>query len=84
MVTLKAKVNRNVGTILGETPLEPKQELGEEVEDVWRTVSARVRDTWQLRWWILSEGDRMVIDSPPAIREFVATTAAKLVGFNAG
>lgn len=83
MVTLRARVNRNLGMILGETPLELKQELGAERNDGWRTVSARVRDTWQLRWWILSEGDRMVIDSPPAIREFIATTAAKLVGFYA-
>lgn len=83
MVTLKARVNQNLGMILTETPLEPRQTFGDEDGTGWRKLSARVRDTWQLRWWILSEGARMVIESPPELKDYVATTAARLVGLYA-
>ena len=36
-----------------------KQKLSKPDPQGWRTLTARVRDTWQLHWWILSQGDRL-------------------------
>ena len=59
IVTLKARVSPELATILEETRLEPKQKLSKPDDEGWRVLTARVRDTWQLHWWILSQGERL-------------------------
>lgn len=78
MITLEARVCRHLGMVLSETPLEPNQDLGEADQDGWRTLTARVRDSWQLHWWILSEGDRMAVDKPKSLRKLVGQTVANM------
>lgn len=31
-----------------------------------------VRDTWQLRWWILSMGDDILVQAPESLRDGIA------------
>ncbi|MBU0500539.1 MAG: WYL domain-containing protein [Gammaproteobacteria bacterium] len=65
---------------LKETPLAVRgmppvstQKIDEPPEADGRyRVRARVNDTWQLRWWILSQGAGVEVVSPPALRDEIA------------
>lgn len=67
-LTLKARINPHLAIILGETPLGTNQQLGEADGDGWRDLSVRVRDNWQLRWWLMAQGERIVVLSPMEYR----------------
>lgn len=69
--TLKvvAWVCDDLGEHLMETPLSEDQTLIE-LEDGYQ-LTARVFDTWQFYWWILSQGSRIRIDEPTEWRESI-------------
>jgi predicted DNA-binding transcriptional regulator YafY len=73
-ILLEAKVNGHLRMILTETPMGKDQVLTEVSESGWSKLSVTVQDTWQLRWWILSQGDRMVVLSPYPIVHHVVQT----------
>ena len=79
LITLKGRVCRHLGMILEETPLSPNQKLGQPDADGWRDLDVKVRDNWQLKWWLLSEGDRIVIKSPLDIRSSLISTASSVI-----
>jgi len=68
-LTLRARVSPHLAMILGETPLGTNQQLGEADCEGWRDLSVRVRHNWQLRWWLLAQGERIVVLSPTEIRD---------------
>lgn len=70
-LTLKARVSSELGRVLGETRLEEGQILSDPNSDGWVHLTARVRDTWQLRWWILGQSDEIEILAPKALRRDV-------------
>jgi predicted DNA-binding transcriptional regulator YafY len=35
------------------------------------STSAAIRDSWQLQWWILSQGDGIEIIAPKALRKAI-------------
>jgi hypothetical protein len=37
-------------------------------------ITAEVFDTWQLRWWILGEGDHIEVLEPMDLRQQIAET----------
>lgn len=73
-ITLKARVSQNLGMILEETPLGKGQRLSEPDEEGWRKLSVRVRDNWQLKWWILAQGERIFITEPATFSEKIRAT----------
>lgn len=70
-VRLHARVAPHIALILEETPLEPNQTLDPPDEWGWRLLRARVFDTWQLQWWLLSQGDGLEVVRPKWLREQV-------------
>jgi len=70
-LTLKARVSQHLGMILEETPLGKNQKLGEPDQDGWRSLTVSVRDNWQLRWWLLGQADRIVVEGPTSVRELI-------------
>lgn len=77
-IALKGRVNPNLGMILEETPLGENQTLGEADQNGWRELSARVRDNWQLRWWLLAQGDRIVVSKPDEVVARLISNAEKM------
>ena len=61
-IRLKAEVSEELAQILRETPLAPDQDIQE--CDGTLTLTATVADSWQLRWWILSQGAGIVVCGP--------------------
>ena len=67
---LKATVSAVLADYLRETPLAEDQALHPENDDYHLTAS--VTDSWQLRWWILSQGPNIIIHEPISLRTEIA------------
>jgi len=69
-------VNDTYARILRETPLSSDQEIRIKAERT--TVRATVADSWQLRWWILGQGDAVEVLKPAELRREIATTCRRM------
>lgn len=67
-IDLTARINHTLALILEETPLSTNQQITTEGEGLF-LLNASVVDSWQLRWWILSQGANIEILCPPELRE---------------
>ncbi len=73
-VNLKLRVTPELARILEETPLASNQMITDDGERP--TVQARVVDTWQLHWWLLSQGASVEVLAPRALRRSIADDLA--------
>lgn len=67
---LKATVSAVLADYLRETPLAEDQTL--HPENIDYRLTASVTDSWQLRWWILSQGPNIIIHEPTSLRNEIA------------
>lgn len=65
-IKLKARVTNKLGMYLSETPLSKDQKIVYRKND-WQ-LQATVHDTWQLHFWIMSQGAAITVISPKFIR----------------
>lgn len=65
-------MSKRQARLIRETPLSPEMTL-EQLEDGYRMRST-LSNTWQLHWWILSQGDAMVVEQPPELRAQIGET----------
>ena len=70
---LKLRMHADLAQHVEEAPLANDQQVKEEHQG-WKTVSATVNDTWQLRWWILSQGKYVEVLGPKRLRSEIART----------
>lgn len=70
MLRLKASVGEELAAYLAETPLSEDMAIKERKDDF--LVTATVLDSWQLRWWILSQGSEIEVMDPKALRNEIA------------
>ena len=61
-IRLEARISPYLARILMETPLAVDQIIEGD------RLTATVRDTWQLRWWVLGQGEGIRVDVPKALR----------------
>jgi len=73
-IKLEAYLSEWLCEILEETPLSYDQsiEYGEE----YPKVTATIEDTWQLHWWILSQGDGIEVCKPKSLRVVIEENLA--------
>ena len=78
-IRLSAWIAPGLAKILEETPLSVDQKL--KMEDGQVKLSATVSDSWQLTWWLLSQGPGIEITGPATLRKkiggLLADAAAK-------
>lgn len=67
-ITLHARVNDYLARILAETPLSDTQAIDGHL------LTATVQDTWQLTWWILSQGAGIEVLAPPHLRKRITAS----------
>lgn len=71
IITLKARVSETLARLLEETPLSKDQKITKGKDGI--RLAATVFDSWQLQFWILSQGADIVVRRPAALRrEIVA------------
>lgn len=76
--TLEGRVNPHLAMILEETPLGKSQRLGAPDAEGWRDISVKVRDNWQLRWWLLAQGRRIFVIAPEELHNMIRSNAKVL------
>jgi len=64
---LKARINTELGNYLQESALSKDQIMNSDGEGY--LLNATVSDSWQLRWWILSQGPGIKVLEPTHLRE---------------
>jgi predicted DNA-binding transcriptional regulator YafY len=80
-IQLKAKFSRGVAAHLVETPLSDDQII-ESVDGDYVCVTATVRDTAQLEWWLLGFGSGVLVLEPPALAVRIAEATQSFVPVN--
>jgi predicted DNA-binding transcriptional regulator YafY len=82
-ITLKATVADELATILRETPIAASQSLV--TRDGTNTLTATVKDSWQLGFWLLSQGPAITVLKPVALRKrMIAMLTQTLAGYEVG
>ncbi|WP_445369516.1 helix-turn-helix transcriptional regulator [Methylomonas sp. BW4-1] len=68
-IHFEAKICDHLALILQESPLSDSQTVSEADGSGFRRLAADVLDTWQLRWWIMGEADRVEVLLPIELRQ---------------
>ncbi|MBL9160695.1 MAG: WYL domain-containing protein [Verrucomicrobiales bacterium] len=76
VITLKAGVSESLSRILEETPMSKDQRIAKGKDGL--RLSATVFDSWQLRFWILSQGAEIVVNQPAALRREIMATVEEV------
>lgn len=66
-IKLKLRVDNGLASYLAETPIAANQKIGAEGTD-W-VLTATVRNSWQLHFWILSQGSKVTVLEPGFLRD---------------
>ena len=74
-IRLSAWVSPWLAKILEETPLSADQKLTYPEEKI--KLAATVSDSWQLTWWLLSQGPGIEVTAPVALRRKIGGQLAK-------
>jgi predicted DNA-binding transcriptional regulator YafY len=74
---LEARVDADLAGILKETPLSLDQTLDADVDGF--RLAASVQDTWQLWWWLLSQGASIRVTSPESLLERIKAHTHQMV-----
>ena len=75
-LTLKADLSQTLAQLLEETPLSRDQKITKGKNGP--VLTATVFDSWQLRFWILSQGPDIVVRQPAALRREVRERIEKM------
>lgn len=79
-IRLEAHVSEDLARVLRETPISEDMTL-EQHDEAWK-LTATVADSWQLRWWVLSQGAWITVIAPEALRGAIAEELAQaLAGY---
>ena len=65
-ITLKAQLTDNLTALLQETAISPDQKITS--RSCKNILTATVKDSWQLHFWILSQGPAITIVQPTSLR----------------
>ena len=80
-IHLLAFVSPGLATVLNEAPLADDQVLEPEGERIHLSVTHA--DSWQLRWWLLSQGDQIEVLEPESLRQqMMASLIAALAQYS--
>jgi hypothetical protein len=71
-IRFKAHVADWLAKYLTETPLSADQKLVTDADKI--KLTATISDSWQLKWWILSQSSGIEVLSPVALRTDIANT----------
>lgn len=78
VIKLQALLDSTLVQSLQESPLEEDQQLTPAAGKAgWHELSVCVTDSWQLRWWVLSLGEMIIVKSPDPLRQELAQRLAQ-------
>lgn len=71
-IELQVWVSDNLARLVRETPLSVDMQLTQ--LEHGHCLRATVGNSWQLRWWLLSQGDSLIVEQPSDLRQQIAAT----------
>ncbi len=77
-IRLKANIESGLCRLLEETPVSDDQSIT--VKGGKAVLTATVSDSWQLKWWILSQGNGIEIVKPVSLRKAIAESLQQALG----
>ncbi|MCB1129691.1 MAG: WYL domain-containing protein [Verrucomicrobiae bacterium] len=77
IIRLQARVDPDLARVLREPPLSRDQKIT--LRDGRHTLTATVRRSWQLVFYILSQGERMTILKPKSLRDEIVATLRRSI-----
>lgn len=77
-IELRLRVDAKLAAFLAEAPLAENMRLRPDGDR--HLVEATLPDTWQLRWWILSQAEQAEVLEPPSLREEIRLRLASALG----
>lgn len=81
-IDLRLRVDSKLATYLAEAPLAEGMRLTADGES--HLVEAQLPDTWQLRWWILSQAEQAEVLAPAQLRDYIRQRLQAALGHYAG
>lgn len=69
-IAFEARIHRSVINYLFETPLSHDMQVKETNTD-WLDLTATVKDSWQFRWWLRSQGSSVEVLAPTNLRQTI-------------
>ncbi|MBB3102303.1 helix-turn-helix transcriptional regulator [Azomonas macrocytogenes] len=81
-ILLQAWISSSLARLIKETPFSSDMTLEPLVEGY--RLQATVSDSWQLRWWLLQQGESLCVEAPEDLRAFMRETLRRtLLRYNA-
>lgn len=77
-IKVEARISREVALMLTETPLADDQQITD--SDSGLRLCATLQNSWQLQWWILSQGAGFVVEQPQMLRDAIRRQLAAAQG----
>lgn len=77
-ITLKARVDDNLARLLEETPISKDQKITR--RSGVHTLTAIVPDSWQLHFWIRSQGSAITVVKPVSLRKSIIASLKETLG----
>lgn len=69
-IEFSAIINSALASVLAETPLALNQALTERSDGRF-DITATIQDSWQFRWWVLSQGSCIKVGSPSELAAYI-------------
>jgi predicted DNA-binding transcriptional regulator YafY len=69
LIHFKARICDHLALMLDETKLSENQVISPINDSGYREITADISNTWQLRWWVLGECDRIEVLEPKELRQ---------------
>lgn len=78
-IRFKARIHQQIAYHLKETPLSSDMEISGEGE--WLMLTGKIQDSWQFRWWVLSQGSWLEVLEPRSLRQAIAQDVLQTAKF---
>jgi predicted DNA-binding transcriptional regulator YafY len=75
----RSEVTAKLGCYLEECPLAADQKLIAKSKDVY-LLTATIKDSWLLQFWILSQGDEITVLQPKKLRTHIRSSLQAALG----
>lgn len=71
-IRLKLRISAHLALLLSETPMAEDQQISETASG--KILTATIPESWQLRFWLLSQGEQVTVLEPEELRTSISST----------
>lgn len=80
-IELVLEMDERAADHLAESTLSRDQRIEASENEGWVVITATVRDTAQLRWWLLGYGENLEVLAPPQLRQWMTSVLKEALDY---